>query len=229
MKRLSQRIQFIMQPRLTSRVRGIALLAAGILLGMASCAAPAPLLSLQPERTLESEDYEATLKRWTRKDDVFDGLFSVMFAHATFHSPEFRRAFLERFPEFYGRGSEEGQRLTLADPEAETHWAFFLAVSTSNQRWNDLARSDSIWRVTLQSDEGPEVEAKVSPIGLDYNIRIFYPYLTPFSSGYRLEFPLTNLEGRPIIHNRTRTIRLRISSALGAAELIWEFEPMVSS
>jgi hypothetical protein len=200
--------------------------AAGLAAVSLACAtSDAPLRLEPPALDLEAEDYASVLERWTRSEEIFDGLFSVMYAHATLHSPELRRAFIEAFPDAYGRGSEEARRLTLADPDAEAHWEVFLSVSTSDQKWNDLARPDSIWRVTLQTDDGPEVDAKVREVDLNANLRTFYPHVTPFASGYGLEFPLTTLEGEPLIGPSTREIVLRISSALGEARMTWELEP----
>lgn len=193
--------------------------------GAMGCVASDPVVQLQPSKAINATDYKSVLGRWTRRDEVYDGLFSVIFVHATFYSPEFRKAFVNRFPEFYGRGSGEGRRLTLEDPDAESHWAFFLAASTPNQTWNDLSRDDSIWRVTLRSDGGPEVNAKVRPIKINANLKTFFPYLTPFAVGYGLDFPLVTLQGQPLITPQTRMIRLRISSALGAAEMAWHLEP----
>ncbi len=192
-----------------------ALLAAG-------CAsAPEPQVSMSSRTEFAPEDYPRLLNRWSRSDEVFDGLFSVLFAHATFHSPEFRRAFLIRHPQVYGRGSEEAGRLTLTSPKAEEHLEFFMSASTSNQRWNDLDQEDSIWRVTLQSDELVPVQGKVRMIKTTANVRVFYPYITPYASTYGLTFPLTNPDGKPLIGPDTSKLTLRISSALGEAELVW--------
>lgn len=196
-----------------------------VLLLALACSGPQAPLRLQPQENVSAEDYDRMLDRWTRRDEVFDGLFSIIFVHASFHSPELRRAFLEKFPESYGRGSDEARRLTLADPSAESHWEFFLAASTAKPRWNDLAREDSIWRVTLRADDGPVVDAKVRRIDLNANLRRFYPFISPFALTYGLEFPLTTIEGEPTIGPRTRQLVLRISSALGAAEMTWTLEP----
>lgn len=213
------------RPLRCERALGVALLAAAVGLAAGACTSPTPALRMRPVEGLTPDDYQEVLERWSRRDEIFNGLFSVMFLHATFHAPEFRRAFLLHFPDTYGRGSDEARRLTLAEPSAETHWEFFLSASTPRPRWNDLAQPDSIWHVTLRADEGPEVDAKVREIDLNANLRVFYPYLTPYSRGYGLEFPLTTLEGKPLISSSTREIVLRVSSALGTAEMRWALEP----
>lgn len=200
------------------------MMAAGLWASLAGCAGEQRPLTLQPPRSLDASDYGNILDRWTRKAEIYDGLFSVAYVRATMHAPELRKAFLERFPDVYGPGSDEARRLTLADPSAEGTWAFFLSASTAREKWNDLALPNSIWRVTLRADDGPLVDAKVREIPLNANLRVFYPYLTPYASGYGLEFPLA-VEGQPLISPSTRKITLRISSAIGETELVWQLGP----
>ncbi|MEL6189010.1 MAG: hypothetical protein AAFU79_30690 [Myxococcota bacterium] len=210
------------------RAHRLAAVGCALTAGMGCASTPDPL-SLAPTETLEAQDYPEVLSRWTRSAEIFDGLFSVMYLNASFHAPELRKAFLLRFPESYGRGSDEAERLTLANPDAETHWEFFLSASTPHQAHNDLARPDSIWRVSLRADGGPEVEARVRRVDLNANLRVFYPYVTPFASGYGLEFPLTTLEGTPLIRPETRKVVLRVASALGSAEMEWALSPSAAS
>lgn len=195
-----------------------------VAMAVSSCAGDPRPLTLRPDPTIRPEDYEDVLERWTRKAEIYDVIQPIAYIRATLHSPEMRKAFLQRFPDVYGPGSEEARRLTLADPSAETKWAFFLSASTVKQSYNDFQRPDSIWRVTLRADDGPVVDAQVRAIPLNANLRVFYPYLTPFASGYGLEFPLT-VDGEPLIGPETRRLVLRLSSAIGETELVWELGP----
>src|SRR5688572_791877 len=117
-------------------------------------------LTLQPTGGVRAEDYNEILKRWTRDDEVYDGLDSKLFVSATFHSPEFRRAFAMRHTDVYGQGSEEAGRLLLTSPEAEEHLEFFFSASTSSPQWNDFDKENSIWRVTLEGEGNEKVDGK---------------------------------------------------------------------
>ena len=196
------------------------------LLLIAGCAGP-ERLSLQPRSGLTPDDYDDVLDAWTQHDKLYDRLDSLMFVFSTFHSPEFRKAFLLRHADVYGPGSETASHLTLTDPEAEHFHEFFVSVSTSRAEWNDLDKNkDSIWRVTL-AGEGEEmvVGGTVERIRTTANIRKIYPYITDYARTYRIRFPLTTVSGKPLLSNQTTQLTLRIASALGACEMTWFLQP----
>jgi hypothetical protein len=176
---------------------------------------------LTPTGNITADDYEDVLEQWTRRDEVYDKLYSVAFLHATYHSPAFRRAFLVRHPNVYGPGSEEASRLMLTRPEAENFHEFFVSVSTSNPKWNDLNRDDSIWQVTLTSDGGEPVDADVARVKTTANLRAIYPYITPYAKTYAVRFPRSTFTGQPVLTPKTKALELHVKSALGEASLVW--------
>jgi hypothetical protein len=195
------------------------------MVGVAACAGP-ERLSLQPRPDLTPDDYEDVLDAWTDEDKLYDRLDSIMFVFATFHSPEFRKAFLLAHSDVYGPGSETASHLALTDPEAEHSHEFFLSVSTSRPEWNDLDKNkESIWRVTLTGEGEEVVPGTVEKIRTTANIRAIYPFITDFAKTYRVRFPLTTVGGKPILSNNTGQLTLRIASALGSCELIWHLQP----
>lgn len=193
------------------------------LVGLA-CATPGPV-SLDSNKEVRAEDYEKVLAKWTRTDQIYSQLYSVMFVHATFHAPEFRRGFLVRHPDVYGPGSEEASRLLLTKPEGELQHEFFLSASTSTSKWNDLADDDSIWQVSLQGDDREPVDAKVERVKTTANLRVIYPYITDYARTYAIHAPLVSPIGEPVLTKDTRRLTLRIASALGEAKLVWELIP----
>jgi hypothetical protein len=198
-------------------------------LALASCVGP-DRLSLQPRPDLTPDDYEDVLDSWTEDDKLYDRLDSIMFVFATFHSPEFRKAFLMAHSDVYGPGSETASHLTLTDPEAEHEHEFFLSVSTSRVEWNDLDKNkESIWRVTLVGEGDEVVSGRVEKIRTTANIRAIYPYVTDFAKTYRVRFPLTTVSGKPILSSKTGQLTMRIASALGACEMIWYLEPTATT
>ena len=194
-------------------------------LSLFACAGP-ERYSLTPRPDLTADDYEDVLDAWTQDDKLYDRLDSIMFVFGTFHSPEFRKAFLLAHAEVYGPGSDTASHLTLTDPEAEHSHEFFLSVSTSRVEWNDLDKNkESIWRVTLVGEGEEVVLGTVEKIRTTANIRAIYPYVTDFAKTYRVRFPLTTTAGRPILTNKTGQLTMRIASALGACEMTWYLEP----
>jgi hypothetical protein len=190
------------------------------LLTIACASTPEPL-SLQPTKEVQAEDYEEVLGRWTRKDEVYDGLDSKLFVFVTFHSPEFRRAFLLRHTDVYGKGSEEASRLMLTSPEAEENLEFFFSASTASPQWNDFNQPDSIWRITLEGEDGERVDGKIEKLKTTANLRVIYPYISDYARTYAVRFPRMTPMGQAVISAGTRRFTLRISSALGEAKLVW--------
>ena len=203
------------------------LIFAGALLAFAAgCAGPRPLV-LNSNRTLGGDDYEEVLESWTRSDEIYHDLDSVLFSHATFHSSELRRAFGLRHPNVYGPGSEEAARLALTRMDAEQSHEFFLSAATGDPSWNDFDRPDSIWRVTLQTDESQPVDGQVDRVKTSANLRIIYPFITDYAKTYRVRFPLAK-DGQALITPQTKVLRLFIISALGTAKLQWRLSPQKS-
>lgn len=192
---------------------------------LASCAGQPEPVSLQATRELHAQDYDEVLARWTRKDQVYDGLDSKLFAFATFHSPEFRRAFLLRHTDVYGKGSEEASRLMLTTPDAEENLEFFFAASTSSPTWNDFAEKDSIWRITLEGDEGERVDGTVEKLKTTANLRVIYPFINDWARTYAVRFPRVSAMGKPIISAQSKQFTMRVASALGEARLTWKLIP----
>lgn len=186
------------------------------------CATPEdrahPLTSTVP---LTPGDYDEVLHDWTRHDEVYDVLYRIAFFHVTYHSPAFRRAFLVRHPDVYGPGSEEASRLLLTSEHSEEFIEFFLSASTANQRWNDLNRTDSIWRITLKSDDGEAVDGKVERVKTTANLRAIYPYITPYANTYAVRFPRNTFTGEPVLTPSTEQLQMRVTSALGEATMTW--------
>ena len=169
--------------------------------------------------------YEKQLFQWTRKIEVYRRFEAKIFVTATYHAPEFRKAYIQKrtaileLPENV-RLQEEEQQRRLSDSFHE----FFLAVYTSNRRWNDLDEKDSIWRLSLQNDR----QERVSPhevVRVDRQnaeVMAFYPYLDGFRQAYLVRFPKTSLElNTPLIDETVRSFKLVISSSIAVAELSW--------
>lgn len=190
----------------------------------AACAEPRPAILHGPSRPLTAEDYRDVLASWTRSAKLYQGLENKLFVTVTYHAPELRRAFAIAFPEIYGHGGKITRR-ELVDlmGDVEQHNNFFVSMYTPEIKWNDLAASDSIWRVTLiNSDEVAVGAREIIPIKVDANLRAVYPYIGRFDKTYLIRFPLTDPMNRLTISDRIDSFRVRIASALGVAEMTWE-------
>src|SRR5688500_6445321 len=71
---------------------------------LVSCATPRAGRVYEPDTSVRAQDYEGVLMSWTRSYKLYDRLDNILFVTATYHAPEFRRAFAVAFPEIYGHG-----------------------------------------------------------------------------------------------------------------------------
>lgn len=194
------------------------------LLLASACSTPRPAVLHGPSQPLAPEDYKDVLETWTRSAKIYSGLESKAFVSATFHAPELRRAFAIAFPEIYGHGGKITRReLVDLTGDVEQYNNVVVALYTPNIKWNDLAKVDSIWRLTLiGSDEVAVGPAEIVQVKVDANLRSVYPYIGRFDKLYLVRFPLADPMGRVVLNNKSTRITLRVASALGVAEMVWD-------
>ena len=124
-----------------------------------NCAEPRPARLIGPESPPKPEEYTDILDTWTRKSSIYQVFDQKLFISATYHSPEFRRAFAVAFPDIYGHGGAITKReLVDLTGDVENFHNFF-------KPGNDL-----LFRALRQSTIGAE--------GLDFRVRNGIGYYT---------------------------------------------------
>ncbi|MBI3179667.1 MAG: hypothetical protein HYZ27_08385 [Deltaproteobacteria bacterium] len=198
-----------------------------LLLACAACTGSRPVALHGAAPAPAADDYDDVLAAWTRSDKVYQGLDNKLFVTATYHAPELRRAFAVAFPDIYGHGGTITRReLVDLTEDIERYHNFFIAMYTPDPKWNDLAKPDSIWRLTLVgSGEVAVGPHEVVPIKVDENLRAVYPYIHRFDKCYLVRFPLADPMRNLVIQGSTTGFTLRIASALGVGEMVWRLVP----
>ncbi len=195
-----------------------------LVLLVTGCAEPRPAVLYGPTGELTADDYEAVLKTWTQAHKHYDGLFdNIIFFSATYHSPEFRRAFAVAFPDIYGHGGDVTRRelVDLTDGIEQFHTFFFVAY-TPEDDWNDFNKDDSIWRMTLTGSTGVSAGPhEIVLVNIDENLRSVYPYIGRFDEAYLVRFPLTDSLEQLLVPPEATSFTLQIISALGKTEATW--------
>ena len=172
--------------------------------------------------------YGKVVKKWTRSAGIYRGMDSQLFVHATYRGLEIRDAYVREYAERYQL--DEYQRAKLLTDEQEGYERseeLFLGVHTQEDKWNDLHRSDSIWRLYLKNDRGERVRPlEVRRVDAESPlIKAFYPRLDKWSKGYVVTFPKYSETGtEPIVSDETRKIHLVITGVLGETEITWKLK-----
>jgi len=200
-------------------VRGAPLL---LLLGVA-CAATPPLIGEPgaelPDPKAEAS-YQAALDRATEHREIYAGLDTRYFIAATFQSPEFREARVRRQARFQSWTQERlDEQLARERADAAQVHEVVFGLSVVDRKLDDLDSKNSIWRLSLSSDQGEVPPLTLRRVGRStQDTRAYYPYMGDFWTVYTARFPVA-VDGRPLIAPGTRTVVFRISSTQGQAEM----------
>ena len=181
--------------------------------------------SVDPYHT---DTYKRICDQWTREARIHHGFEVPLIVSATFKSADFRRAYADEYAEAY-QLTPAGRKQFVEDQmkAGRLGHEFFMATFVRETGWDDFDKANSMWKLLLVNDEGERV-APVEVRNLKRQKAVmshFFPYITPWKSVYMARFPCNITESdRPIIGDDTKEIKLVITSVLGTAELLWNFE-----
>jgi len=175
-------------------------------------------------QVFRESDYPATREAWTRTGKLVQDIGTVLEGWATLKGPEFRQAYVAKYAAVYSLADSERDGLAKAQIQAahSTYEIHLIAQSTS-EKWNDLERRTSPWRVSLVDGTGAELgptTIKVEKFPELYE-RNFFPDRTPFSRSYTLKFAKPEA-GDAFVGPSSGRLILRISSPQGQVEFVWE-------
>ncbi|MBI5494736.1 MAG: hypothetical protein HY904_06875 [Deltaproteobacteria bacterium] len=172
--------------------------------------------------------WERTVSDWSRQHKVYEWMDDKIDARATYHSPAFRKSYIEHSGNFHGDFSDTARKelVELGGGEAEYFHSFFVSAYVGTQKYRQLAHSRTIWTLWLENDAGVRVRAEsLKDVTINAAVAAIYPYVGRYDRGYLVRFPLADAEGRPVITRDTKRFTLRIASAYAEAELIWDLAP----
>lgn len=205
--------------------RGPAALLVGVaVIVTAACgpraAGPVDLSGTWPD---EPGSYREVHAQWSRHGVFTDYTVPVLEVHATFKSPAWRAAHAAYLAERQNMSNASRAALLAREREAgETGpYEVHLLVTTNDRSENDLHEGeDSVWRVVLADDAGNELE----PMSIERDrrprqvVRAEFPQLDDFAKVYVARFP----RDIALLGPDARRFSLRIGSARGGVELVWE-------
>lgn len=202
------------------RVRELAVLSlsVSVALAAAGCAGSkrAEMANAEASKDVKPSEYSDALGSWTRESKVYAKLETRLIVNATYRSGAFREAYVDEYARRYLLASGERDDLRRRElNDAQTYHEFFFAAYTVESRWNDFSKRSSMWRLRLFDDKGASVEPLVvTRVKQDDPVlHAFYPYFSLWTRGYVVKFPREGLSPD------SKTLRLQLTSAIGAAEL----------
>jgi hypothetical protein len=206
------------------RVLGPALACAVALVGCAQSASK-PVNFSDATRNYRPSDYSSVYESWTRHAKLWQEVGTVIEAWATYKSWDFRQAYVSYYASIYDLSDSD--RATLLRSQLEASRAsheFHVAVQMTTDKWNDLERKNSPWRVTLLDASGGELgPASIQTVKLPelYESQ-FFPSRTEFTRTYEISFALTSSGGQPFSGPASGRLVLRFVSPAGRIELAWD-------
>ncbi|HEY3587984.1 MAG TPA: hypothetical protein VGK85_12565, partial [Myxococcaceae bacterium] len=165
--------------------------------------------------------YQAALSRVTEHREVYTGIDTQLFTAATYQSVDFREARTRRQAMFQ-TWPEPKLDAALARERADAAQVHELVfgVSIVDRRFDDFDSKNSIWRLSLVTDQGEVTPLAIRRVGrANQDVRAYYPYLGDFWTMYTVRFPLTTATGMPLVGPTTRALLFRMSSTLGQVEM----------
>jgi len=181
----------------------------------------------EPARNYEPDDYRSILRKWTRDSQLnsLTAMDNVLTVTSTYHSADFRRAYVARYAEDYRLTTDDEKALTdRSRAEAGELEHFYVALYAQNAKYNDLKLEDPAWVVRLVDDtetETPPLE--IQPIKRPGAIeRTYFPYTSPWRVAYRISFPRRTTSGRPAIRKGAAWFGLRFAGPQGQTTLVWQ-------
>ena len=161
---------------------------AAALVGCAQTAAK-PVDFSEATRDYRPTDYSSVYESWTRHAKLVRDVGTVIEAWATYKSWDFRQAYVAYYASIY-KDSDRAALMRSQLDASRANWEFHVAVQTTTDKWNDLERKNTPWRVTLIDATGAELgptSTQVVKLPEIYESQ-FFPSRTEFTRTYQISF-----------------------------------------
>jgi hypothetical protein len=195
-----------------------------LLVGCATSRAPVVDFS-EETKSYRQDDYPAAFEAWTRHAKLVQDIGTAIEIWATFKSWDFRQAYVAKYAKVYDLADAEREQVSKSQQEtARAVYEIHLVAQSTTDRWNDLDRRTSPWRITLLDGTGAELaptSIKVEKLPEVYETE-FFPTRTLFSKTYTLRFVRPEGAGESFIGPQSGRMILRVASPIGKVEVAWE-------
>ena len=149
------------------------------------------LLGIVPH--VHAKSYNSMVRRWTQHKQWYNAetLQVDMMWHATYFSPEFRRAFEEKHIQIKYLDPVAAARFIADQEKQQTEGdEFFIGLYTNKLYKEFSLGKESFWEALLLTEDGETLKPiRIDMIPLTPYERILFPYLNRWAKGYRVVFP----------------------------------------
>ena len=167
--------------------------------------------------SVHAKSYNSVLRKWTKHKQWFntETLQVDMLWHATYFSPEFRRAYEEKHIKIKYLDPVAAARFIADQEKQQTEGdEFFIGLYTSKPYKEFSTGPESFWEAVLVTQDGQEFKAaRVDMVPITPYEKILFPYLNRWSKGYRVVFPKVP---------SAKKFELIMRSVLGETHLKWK-------
>lgn len=164
-----------------------------------------------------SKSYRSSLNDWTRSKQLFSttDVHVKILAHATYFSPEFRKAFTKQhIKKMYLKGAEAESFREEQEMEGRKGHEFFVGIYSPKPYRQFTSGPDTFWQAVLVTAKGEELKPlSVTPVGEAPYERVMFPYLNRWEKAYRVVFPKAALG---------EEFHLTLRSVIGQTHLWWD-------
>lgn len=172
--------------------------------------------------------YKASLKKWTRKADIYNRFNTVVLLRATYFNAPFRYAYTMEYAKYYMLTKKAFKnKLNKSYSNLNKHISFFVSAYTPQKGYNNLDSIRSIWLVYLINNQGESVlPLSIKPAQQKrVFLKTFFPYVTDWSKQYIIKFPryYNKKNKKLLISPATKWIKLIVTGINGRAVLKWNF------
>lgn len=183
-------------------------------------------LQVRTDLTYENsyDSYRAMADNWTRSGKIYHNFATQAIVSALYLSKPMRRVFVAEWARAYDLPAADRDRLLAENLEqAAQSVEFVVSFYTPRERYNDLDKPESSWRLWLIDAHGTKVEAaKVEYLRVRHKKEYyFYPEYNEWNRLYQVVFPIQDAEGRALVAE-TGSVTLRVTGVEGMTDLTWE-------
>jgi len=140
--------------------------------------------------------YYSTLNRWTENGRVYRQFETAFIVDVTYHSWEFRRAYVAEQARSRHLSPAEQKRM-LAEEETDYRNTLTLTLNlyTPSEDWNNLDKSATIWKLVIEDVQRNEYLPFSVTVLSRHNAEAthYFPYINTWTTCYRVKFRRTGL------------------------------------